>query len=208
MKEWVKMCEILDLIDVEYDYGQAPDMKPLMDKIGYNNSCKHLVIARNMNRYFNYYAKDRGETYYSNVIRTKTSDKSSKDPLYSLKDIYDVIRDPDIQKRIEKQKQKKTRDYNSIHVPICIYDDYIRQLIASGVDEDTILYNSGMSEHQLNLVLLPDEDLFRDKKNIEKQMSELTKDIESKNKMLNKLQSEYDDIIGEINCRRFHFDED
>ena len=202
------MREILDIIDLEYDYGLAPEMKPLMDKIGYSNPDRHLVIARYMNRYFEYYAKDHGAAYYSNVIRTKTADNSSKDPLYYLDDIYDVIRDPNIKKRIEKQKQKKTKDYNSIPVPKCIYSDYINQLITSGVEKDIILYNSGMSENQLNLVLVSSDKLFQDKKELEKKMSDLRKNIENLNKKLTELQSEYADIIGEIDCRRVPFDDD
>ena len=99
MANYLSITEVLELVDEEYNYGQLPIMKELMKSDNIKEGDKHLVGSKGMVRFFQYHAEHMGmDDYHACMDIIGSGTKAIK---YNINDIYAVLEDPDIDRRIK-----------------------------------------------------------------------------------------------------------
>ena len=190
MANYLSITEVLELVDEEYNYGQLPIMKELMKSDNIKEGDKHLVGSKGMVRFFQYHAEHMGmDDYHDYMDIIGSGTKAIK---YNINDIYSVLTDPDIDRRIKELLRKKTTDSADGPVPLCIRHEYFKAIEAE--KRKATLADIGYTEHQIKLLSVPDELLIEGKMKVEKEIS----DIKAR---LAQLETELADITTELYSR-------
>ena len=196
----IKMREILDMIDKEYNYAQDPLVREILHKSNIPEERKHLCGEKNVIRYFETYAKDRGFDYYDEVIHVEGGTSTRK---YDEEDVLKVIRDPHINRIIEKLKYKKAVGHTTNGlIPRSIIPDFIEHLHNHEEERSHyFLELTGYTEDQLKLFSIFDEDLINRKECNDNIIYDLKCEIKKLQEELSDLESEQKDIIDELESR-------
>ena len=193
MGEMLTINEILSLIDKKFGYNTEYKVAELLQTCNVPESNKHLVSSRTILRYFDDYAQKHDVTDYTKVIHT--NNKSTKGVRYDKQDVLNVIQDPDIESRLYKYLENKTKPGLSGRVPSCIYHEYIEMIKDSKIASEAKLFSAtGMTKRQLDLLSVPNELLIEG-------YAKLIHDIKKQEDLLAELKAEYSDIKEELQSR-------
>ncbi len=190
-EEMLSMEQVLALVDRLYNFAQDPEVLELMGKCNIPQVEKHLIDRRVMLRYFEYYAKHQGAKHYSDVIRMNGA--GTKGTKYRESDILKVIKDPDIDNRIQRQiKERASVGIDGILMPKGIFTEYCEML-----ERDSYIKElTGYTARQVDLWGLEDDHLLQLKDGIIAKIKKLEEELKSEKEYLK-------DVTNEMKTRRY-----
>ena len=190
---YIGMRKVLELIDEMYDYGQDEESKELMAAISEEKNGKHLIERKTVLKYMNLYAKEKlgldewDNCTYLEII--KTNEKSMSAQKYSKESVLEFLKDTNVKRKLQKQLEKRTVKINeSWRLPKCALPAFIDKC-KQQYEAEEIERITGYTKVQVDLWSVPQDLLTERKSEIEKQIAELTSELNDIKDVLNNIQN-------------------
>ncbi len=183
MNDFIKMKDILNIINDKYGYGTHSDLNVYMQELT-DEKDKYLVIGRTITKYFKKYAlrKDPSEDMYT-IDYTKyirVSGQGTKGLKYNKVDVLKFLEDEDVKRKLEDRLKSKTIYFDDMNVPKCIIKKYVEDM----ADDMQAIEITGYTREELQYFSVPEELLYEKKQWIQEEIINLKKELKLINEVL------------------------